>query len=266
MNEATFKMHSSAGLERILSREAEEREHYAAMDKLKIGIVGISNGVGTSFLTGCLAKYLANTGKHLPAVVELGQGTLFDTYGMDRRFAGRSYYFFYKALTENRSVRGVQNLDEGINWILMSPEEEHVQLTFEQKLRLVCHAKGDIILCDFSGRVEEEFELLLNMDQIITVIDPLPSRMLKGYEMLCKIKALEFRQTEIIYVINKLNRGVNRGQMADFLKLKAPVLVPLIPVESIYSAEYNCKIPYTLSEVKKVLKEPFQQLISKIKI
>jgi hypothetical protein len=259
-------MDSSAGLERILSREAEERERYTAMDKLKIGIVGISNGAGTSFLTGCLARYLANTGKHLPAVVELGQGTLFDTYGMDRRFAGRSYYHFYKALAENRSVRGARNLDEGINWILISPEEERVQLTFEQKLRLICHAKGDIILCDFSGRLEEDFELLRNMDQIITVIDPLPSRMLKGYEMLCKIKALEFRQMEIIYVINKLNRGVNRSQMTDFLKLKAPVLIPLISAESIYSAEYNCKIPYTLSEVKKLLKEPFQQLVSKIKI
>ncbi|QOX63300.1 hypothetical protein FRZ06_08035 [Anoxybacterium hadale] len=266
MNEFNLKTDSVASLKRILSREAEEEERYAAMDKLKIGMIGISGGAGVSFLTGCLARYLANTGKHEPAVVELGMGTLFDSYGMDRRFAGRPYFHFYKALEENRAVRGARNMDEGINWILNAPEEEGVLLNFEQKLRLVCHAKGDIILCDFSGAGEEDFALLHSMDQIITVIDPLPSKMLKGYETLCRIRALELRQMEILYVVNKLNRGVNRNQMWDFLKLKDPVVVPMINAESIYAAEYNCKIPFTLNDVKKILKEPFQEIVSKIKL
>jgi hypothetical protein len=74
-------------LERILSREASPVEQYAAMDKLKVGVTGISPGAGASFLAGCLARFLANTGKHSPAVVELGRGSLFDSYGMERRFA-----------------------------------------------------------------------------------------------------------------------------------------------------------------------------------
>lgn len=259
-------LHSSEiRMERILSREAEMVEKYTAMDKLKVGIVGISGGSGASFLTACLARYLANTRKHSPAVVELGKGTLFDSVGMDKRFAGRVYYPFFKALEENRSIRGMKNMDEGINWILRSPEEGKISLTFDQKLRLVSHAKGSVILCDLSGEDEPYYPILQSMDQIITVIDPLPSKMLEGYEALCKLKTFEASGGDITYVINKLNRGVNRHQMLDFLKLRKLVYFPFVNIESIYTSEYNCKIPYSMSEVKKILQEPLGEVASGLK-
>ena len=115
-------------MDRILSREASQPERYTEMDKLKVGFVGISAGAGVSFLTGCMARYLANTGRHSPAVIELGSGSLYDSCGMDKRFAGRSWFRFYEALAENRSIRGVRNMDEGINWILRSPDEGKISL------------------------------------------------------------------------------------------------------------------------------------------
>ena len=251
-------------MERILSREAAITEKYEGLEKLKIGVIGISESAGASFLTGCLARYLANTRKHSPAVVELEKGTLYDSYGMDKRFAGRSYFHFYRGLSENQSIRGKRNMDEGINWILKSPEEENIELTFEQKLRLISHAKGDIILCDLSGNAVHDYELLQSMDQIIAVIDPLPSKMLRGYDSLYRIKTFESDRGNIIYVINKLNHGVNRRQMLDFLKIKKPVLLPHINTETIYTAEYNCKIPYSMSEVKSVLHSPMEEIVSSL--
>lgn len=259
-----FSTDSANCMGRILSREAAVAEKFSAMEKLKIGIVGISGNAGASFVTGCLARYLANTKKHTPAVIELGKGSLYDTYGMDKRFAGRPYFHFYKALEENKSVRGIQNMDEGINWILRSPEEEKINLTFEQKLRLASHAKGNVILCDLQGEREEDYQLLQSMDQIIAVIDPLPSKMLEGYGRLCTLKAYEANHGEIIYVINKFNKGVNKRQMLDFLNLKNPVFIPLVNVENIYTAEYNCKIPYTMSEVKSVLQSPLIGIVSSL--
>ncbi len=247
-------------LERILSREASLAEQYAAMDKLKVGVIGISPGAGASFLVGCLARYLANTGKHSPAVVELGSGSLFDAYGMDRRFAGRTYVRFYQELAENRNIRGLRNMDEGINWILRSPEERGVSLSFEQKLRLVGYAAGDVTLCDLSGGADPDLQLVQNMDRVIAVIDPLPSGMLEGYQTLCGLKALETGGSSMLYVITRMNRGVNRRQMMDFLKVKSPVLLPLVNPESIYTAEYNCKIPYTVREVKAVLQGPLGEI------
>ncbi|HVI40943.1 MAG TPA: hypothetical protein VM577_09805 [Anaerovoracaceae bacterium] len=253
---------TSEGIERILSREAAVTEKYFTMEKLKVGVVGISGGAGAGFLTGCLARYLANTRKHNPAVVELGKGALFDCFGMDKRFAGRSYFHFYQALKEDKSIRGIRNMDEGINWILRTPEEGKIRLTFEQKLRLVSHAKGDVILCDLSGETDLDYQLLQSMDQIIAVVDPLPSKMLEGYGILCNLKTLETGRGDMIYVINKMNRGVNRRQMLDFLKIKKPVFLPLVDPESIYTAEYNCKIPYTISEVKNALQSPLGEIAS----
>ena len=249
-------------MDRILSREASAVERYPALEKLKIGVVGISEHAGASFMTGCFARYLANTRKHSPAVIELGRGSLFDSYGMDKRFAGRQYFNFYKAVENNQSIRGMKNTDEGVNWILRSPEEDKIKLTFEQKLRLESHAKGDVILCDLSGDREQEFELLQSMDQIIAVIDPLPSKMFEGFWLLRNLKAMEADRGEIIYVINKYNRGVNRRQMLDFLKIRKPVFIPLVSTESIYTAEYNCKIPYAMSEVKNALRDPLTEIAS----
>ena len=247
-------------MDRILSREASQPERYAEMDKLKVGVVGISAGAGVSFLTGCMARYLANTGRHSPAVIELGGGSLYDSCGMDKRFAGRSWFRFYEALAENRSTRGAQNMDEGINWILRYPDEGKINLAFEQKIRLISHARGDVILCDLSGENEPDYELLRCMDQLIAVIDPMPSKMLKGYQILSNLKMLDIEKEGMIFVINKMNRGVNRRQMLDFLKIRKPVFLPLVSPESIYTAEYNCKIPYMLGEVKNALRESMEEI------
>ncbi|MDD3169690.1 MAG: hypothetical protein PHC91_09575 [Eubacteriales bacterium] len=247
-------------MDRILSREAFQQEQYNQMDKLKIGLIGISAGAGTSFLAGCLARYLANTGKHSPTVAELGKGSLFDSYGMDKRFAGRQYFRFYQALKENKRIRGMRNPDEGINWILQSPGERGIRLSFEQKLRLVNHAMGDMILCDLSGEQAPDYELLQNMDRILAVIDPMPSKMLGGYEILSNLKLLETEQNDIIFVINKMNNGVNRRQMLQFLNIRKPVFLPMLNPECIYTAEYNCKIPYTAGEAKKVLQLPLGEI------
>lgn len=255
---------SAGRMERVLSREAMMEERYGPIEKLRIGIVGISANAGASFLAGCMARYLANTGKHSPAVVELGSGSFYDAYGMDKRFAGRAFFHFYKALEENKSIRGVRNMDEGINWIVRSPGEWSIRLSFEQKLRLVNHAKGDVIFCDLSGEGDLSSELLLSMDQIVAVVDPLPSGMLEGYGRLCSLKALETGGREIVYVINKFNRGVNKRQMLDFLNVKKPVMIPLINPESIYTAEYNCKIPYALSEAREILRKPLSEIVCQL--
>lgn len=246
-------------IERVLSREAMESEQYHGMDRLRVGIIGISAGAGAGFITGCLARYLANTGKHEPSVVELGTGSLFDSYGMDKRFAGRFWFPFYQALADGTCIRGRRNPDEGINWILRSPKEEKIRLSFEQKIRLTAQAAGDVILCDLSGE-EIDFELVKSMDRTLVLIDPMPSRMLAGYGDLCRFRSGEAEAA--IYAINKMNRGVNGRQMADFLKLKQPILIPLVDPEFIYNAEYNCRIPYSVREVKKCLQEPMGAIAS----
>jgi MinD-like ATPase involved in chromosome partitioning or flagellar assembly len=181
---------------------------------------------------------------------------------MDRRFAGRPYFRFFRGLSENQSIRGMRNMDEGINWVLRSPEEREVSLSFEQKLRLTGRVTGDVIFCDLSGGADPKLQLLQSMDRVIAVVDPLPSAMLEGYRTLCRLKTLDTGGCDTIYAINKMNNGVNRRQMLDFLKIKNPVLIPLVSPEHVYTAEYNCKIPYTVREVKAVLQSALETIAS----
>jgi hypothetical protein len=83
------------GLERILSRESPLIENHDEYDQWKVAVTGISKSAGTSFLTGCLARYLANTGKHSPAVVELGKGSLYDSFD-GHAICRMGYYLFLR--------------------------------------------------------------------------------------------------------------------------------------------------------------------------
>ena len=68
------------------------------------------------------------------------------------------------------------------------------------------------------------------------------------------------KEASVIYVINKFNKGVNRRQMVDYLNIKKPVIMPLVKTELIYTAEYNCKIPYSLNEAKNILQKPLSEI------
>lgn len=222
--------------------------------------MGISPGAGASFLSLCLAKYFANTQVFRPVVIELDKSSIFDAAGLDRHFAGRDYFFFYEAVKEGKSVKGKQNFHEGINWVVRSPAELNLSLDVEEKLRLINQVQGDLIFCDCSVAHEENYRLLAHMDVVLVIIDPLPSKLLPGYTALCEMKSREMQTENVIYVVNKDNGGVNRREMMNFLRLKKMIRFPLIPLEHIYRAEYLCKIPYGLSEVRNQLKPALKEV------
>lgn len=250
--------------QRILSRETEPVNPYIA-EKLKLGIIGISKGAGSSFLAAAFARFLANTRNLTPAVIELGKGSLYDSLGMDKHFAGRQYVEFFMALDADCLTRGKKNLDEGINWVLRTPRENNRQISADQLLRLVYQTLGDVLICDLSGSTRDEEPLLHHMDHILVVIDPLPSKMLEGYDLLQKFKTYE-ADDHVHFIINKYNPGVNRREMLEFLKIRRPIYLPLIETETIYTAEYNCKNPFSLGEVSSRLKEPLKTIAGRLRL
>ncbi|MEG1930322.1 MAG: hypothetical protein RR131_04205 [Anaerovorax sp.] len=264
-------------VERILLREEEkEQEHVVGhREKLKIGIIGISSGAGASFMAMSLAKALSKMKKGGVAVVELGDASIYDSMGMDKRFAGRTFFSFYNAVNKGESIRGKTNMDEGINWILRVPHETDIAYNLAYKLRLIDNAVGDFILCDFSGEPipvsgESEEEggnwkstklLLEDMDHLIIIVDPMPSKMMKGYKILVKLRSHEI-QLPVTYVINKYNGGVNKKEMTEFLRIRRFMPIPHVDPEDVYQAEYNCKSPYSIESAQKKLAEPIEKLIS----
>ncbi len=231
----------------------------AAIDRLKIGVIALAPGAGAGFVSACLAGAFAETGRHHPAVLEIGEGRLYDSLALDKHFAGKDYFRFFKAVSDGKSIRGRSNELYGVNWIVRSPAEEGISLDLLKTMRMVNHVLGDVILCKIADMGEEElWRLLWEMDRILVVIDPLPSKMLAGYHRLCALRASGL---PILYLVNKMNGGVSRRELLDYLNLKNLYYLPAIETEIIYSSEYSCRFVYNDASVKSGMEKPMKDLM-----
>ena len=74
-------------------------------------------------------------------------------------------------------------------------------------------------------------------DVIVGVIDPLPSRLMEGAEV---IEELLNSGTPVIWLLNRDNPGVNRRLMKKYLCFTPEFSQEEIPREMLCRAEYNC--------------------------
>jgi len=260
-------------MNRILLREKIEEEPFEVAEKQKIGVTGMSRGAGTSFAAITLAKALSLDKTKRVTYLEIcganfsNKPLIYDVLGMDKRFEGREFIRFYEEIKQGREIRRRRNLDERINWALMAPEDlkKAVKLAPLEIVRLVSNISGDIIVCDI-GDCDQKEEFLKDMDAILFVIDPMPSMLLAGFSSLQDAKRLEYRGKNVVWVLNKMNAGVNKRELQDFIKVKNTIQFPYIEPEKRYAAEYNCKIPYELREIKAQLLEPMKKICQHIMI
>ena len=248
------KERDNAGRERILARPAEKA------DRWRIGLTGLTPGAGVSFLTACLAGYLAEKEGRTPAVAELGDGGLYDSLGMERRFIYREYRSFLRAATGSVNLHSLSNMEEGVNWALKTPAEQSERPGYREALRLIYGISGDAVLFDFSGRNDEEGWLLLKeMDVILGVVDPMPARLLAGRSTLerWKLSGLPVR-----ILVNKDNRGVDRKELQRFLKIRGPETIPYLDPRYLYSVQYRGGMPWGEPEIRRQLEPAFHRLFS----
>jgi hypothetical protein len=264
----------------MLLREDDENPiGFNFREKPRIGVVGLSAGAGVSLFVFSMARCIANMKKLTPTVLELSDGDEgvcgwnYDAIGADRRFANREYVSCYKRLAEGCGAVGVANMDEGVNWLLRVPSEFALAPDLQQMTSLVGSAAGDILLCDFSARLgfglaEEEDrldclkKLLRDMTLIVLVVDPAPSKLLGGHGRLSMIKELEAASCNVLYVINKLGKGVNKKELYDYLKPRRKAVIGLIDSDELHEAEYNCKNPYQMPAVKRAATAAIEAALS----
>jgi hypothetical protein len=268
-------------LERMLLREKDDNlTGYTGKEKVKIGFVGLSAGAGVSLLTFSLARYIANKKEQAPAVIELSDGDEgiygwnYDAVGIDRRFSNRAYFSFYKAMAEGRGIRNALNMDEGINWALRVPAETDCVPDLQQMTGLINNTAGDITLCDFSARLSfgERGEarqltglkrLLRDMTLVVCVVDPMPSKLLGGHGRLSVIKEVETESRNVFYVVNKYGRGVNKRELYKYLKPRDKAIVGHIAADALYEAEYHCKNPFQMPDVKRAVTDAIEAVLAR---
>jgi CO dehydrogenase nickel-insertion accessory protein CooC1 len=264
-------------LERTVLREKiVNNDDY--FERIKIGVLPTCKGAGATLIATSLAKLISENKNVKVSFVEitneknLGSKYTFDSLGMDKRFAGRSFADLFDLIKSGTSIRGITNIDEGINWILHKPNEAKssvlnsgntCKIMTMENLRVVNNAPGDIIVCDFEIN-SECGEFLMDVDALLVVIDPIPSSLIAGYEMISYCKVLERNGRKVFWIINKDNKGVNKKELNKFIKLKELYYIPLINTEEIYSAEYNCMLPISNREARSKIQIELKKIIKSI--
>ena len=226
--------------------------------RFKIGFVGLCAGAGATTLAFSAAEYLAaregKTGRKV-AFLELSPrsdfpaGFAYDKIGIDRRFAGREFLPIHKIASEGKPLKGIENIDGGINWALRIPGEPGPAPTVASLFRLLNNVPGDIIVCDVSsysffgrsGGHDDLIALLADFDRIYCILDPLPSRLLASVPAAGACRAVSSAGTNTFWVFNKLNPGADMREAVRFTGVKDFLAFPAIPAEIIYKAEYACR-------------------------
>ena len=243
-----------------------------ASGRLKLGFVGLAAGSGATTLSFAAAEYLAalladrngraRTGsrksERTVTMLELDlrpqapEGWPYDKIGIDRRFAGRDYISLYRLAAEGLPLHGVRNIDGGIGWALRVPGESVPTLSVVALHRLLSNVPGDIVVCDIPahgilGGAEKRpdrdalLALLADLDHLICVFDPLPSRLLASVPAAEICRAAAASGVPVTNVFNKMSDGVNLREATRFTGVKDYLPFPAVPAEAVYAAEYACR-------------------------
>jgi hypothetical protein len=232
-----------------------------AYDRMKVGILGLTKGAGAGFVAACLARAYASERRLRPAVLELGQGGLYDSLGLARHFAGDGFVSFHDEAARDKKLRGRGNIRFDVNWVL-DTGGRLAELDAYKRLRLLANCRGDVILVSLSGLAGAELEKLLpEMDVVLLVVDPLPSQLIAGHELLCRLRAHDW---PVVYLINKMNPGVNVREVYRYLNIAPALHLPLVPLEQIYAAEYACRVVCDLEPARGLLRKPLNAVITMI--
>lgn len=247
-------------MEREYKKECETQKE-SLIEKIKIGIIGIDNQVGTSFIATSIAHTIANTEDRKVAYLEFpdNNGLLYESIGIEKRFKKKKYINVFTEIENNRYIRHIKNIHDNINWCLVTSEEKNRNLVLSEinQLKIINNVRGDTIICDFGSNFDSL--KLDEMDIIICVIDPLPSKLISSKKLIERLNSDNYRK--IVWVLNKNNSGVSNRLLRNYINLKENYKIPLINEEYFYIAEYNCRIPIEQKEIKALVADVIKDII-----
>ncbi|NCB41298.1 MAG: hypothetical protein EOM59_01560 [Clostridia bacterium] len=250
---------------RIPEKMWNKKSVLGVKDVKRIAVVGAERSVGTSFITGMLgaAFSFSPAFEEDVTIVELGSPYFFEAYGIEKKFLQRGYIQFYDMLFHKKGLKGLKNIEDNINWILRCPLDKYRgEISSLDVFRLIHNAEGSLLFFDCSALNEDTlWDILPEMDVVIVVIDPLPSKLVPRGPF---IQRLSLTFPKMIFVVNKMNKGVHRGELCRFLEGIDFYPVPFFQPQWMYKAEYNCILPYCIPDIKDEMEIPSKALAKAI--
>ncbi|MBR3706857.1 MAG: hypothetical protein IKM19_07785 [Firmicutes bacterium] len=209
-------------------------EHGVMMDRHRqvIGVIGIGRGAGATFAAMGLAVKMAE----MTEGVTFADGRQHEEGGHSaRRLLAVDRHFEKKAAAMGSGPGKRTNIYHKVNWAVCGQlhpgADGHETEAEEPDYRTF---PGKYIIVDSPQHTED-------MDVIVCVVDPLPSRIMAGLETFRRIR--EQQMVPVIWVMNKASSAAGRREVETFLRLRFTHSIPLVEAEAFYRAEFRCTQP-----------------------
>ena len=217
------------------------RKQEKPVPQQRTAVAGLSPGCGVSFVSGLVAagtaalpgaeSYASDCGCTL---AELGTPYFYTALNIEKRFAEGDFVFYEDVLEKRRSLLTVKNCFRRLDLMLRRPDAAGPAPSV-----CACKMPGQQVVFDLSGLAEEDLdEVLPEMDRILIVIDPLPSRLLPAEK---KLRSLILKYPDARLVANRMNKGVPAAELRRFLG-GSFISLPFVDPALVYKAEYGCEL------------------------
>lgn len=258
----------------------EYKHMYSEIESKTVGIMNLSRGAGSTFITLNLAKALAEY-KILTAVIELPLEApkIYTNIGIEQKLSEDdengylNFFSFPHAINNNEKIeKDKETYIDDIIFVVPDPHKENIKgedWNFNKMLKLLNVArKAKVHLIDINNSFEHESvrDLLLEeLDLLMVIIDPNPTEVILNISRLNEIKKLEKEnRLNVKYIINKNNSGVKLKELKRYIEVDILTSIPFIDNSLVYNALYEGEIPYRYEDIKEKLNQSFVPILREL--
>lgn len=256
---------------RTKNKTNEELEQgFSSKYKWKIAVVGMSQGVGATFVATSLAFLLSKKVENgCVAYVELeqvkeGAAMTYFSVGLDRCFQRKVFTDFFETSAlqrkENLKKRKL-NYHKGINWVVRRYQVSESDSVHRENIS--CDLPLEELVGSHIVVDRPEWSSLLRYDLIIAVVSPRPSRIFAGLERYEELRDREASGLPVIWVLNGTHEKIDCKQIERFFKQKHWSSIGLAPTELFDCAEFMGKLPIELLENTQIRRD-FDKIVENV--
>lgn len=242
----------------VLQTEPEVKvikEYKFIKAKNNIAVINLSQGAGSTFISLNLA-YMLKDKKMDAAVIEIPnenmKADIFNIICDDPEISEET-------LIKNGIRFYVNNSEKMRDW----GKEECIEFISS------ISKESNMNIYDIGSQaLDENINFLSNIiDVAIIVIDPMPYKLLQAQtvERIKSVKMLREKSVNVIYVLNKYIKDLNKKDIEKYLQVRVSSCVPFINPETLYAAYYSNQTVYQF-EKSELFRNSLQKILSEANV
>ncbi len=224
------------------------KEYKFIKTKNNIMVVNLSPGAGSTFVSLNLA-YMLKERKMDVSVIELPHKEMKADILNIISSEHDSYISVAEAIKGNKGVGNGAYIKNGIKFYVNNNSIS--EWSNDDSIEYLSHvSKDNINIYDIgSQEIDENIGFLLNIiDVAIVIVDPAPYEILQTEERIKKLNALKDKNINVIYVLNKYIKDLNKKDIEKYLQAKITSAIPYLSPETMYAAYYSNQVAYNFEK------------------